>query len=224
MRHHMLARIYNMGYNGSMAGPHGIGPRVRELLLDGWSNRKIRRETGCGSATVSYHAGQLGISTARRPTYDWSKVAVAIRDGASFDECRELFGCTTRTFYAAINAGKIPRPARRRPASFRTPEQLAAFLMGKSGWGPRGRMKKKLLDEKVLEYRCAVCGLDTWMGQKLPLRIDHIDGDGTNYEIKNFRLLCGNCDSLQDTFCHKNIGKKAGVAKSVDAVDLKSAA
>lgn len=207
-----------------MAGPHGIGVRVQELLLAGWTNRKIRRETGCGSATVSYHAKKLGVSASSRPTYNWSDVTKAIEAGASFEECQKQFGCTNTSFYRALRNGKIPRPEARRPKSFLTPEQLSVILTGQSGRGPRWRMKTKLLKEGVFEYRCSSCDLDEWLGQQLPLRLDHIDGDSTNFALDNLRLLCGNCDSLQDTFCHKNIKYKAGVAKSVDAVGLNPAA
>lgn len=202
--------------------PRGIGARVQELLLAGWTNRKIRRETGCGSATVSYHAKKLGISASSRPTYDWSAVAAEIMNGATFPDCERMFGCKISSFYRAVRNGLIPKPLAKRSKAWISPEQLSEVLMGKSGRGPRWRMKSKLLKEGVFEPHCSICLLEKWLGQRLPLRLDHIDGNGTNFALSNLRLLCGNCDSLQDTFCHKNV--KAGVAKPVDAVDLKSTA
>ena len=69
-------------------------------------------------------------------------------------------------------------------------------------------IKSKLIREGILEKKCISCGLDKWLGEELPLRLDHIDGDCGNFVIDNLRLLCGNCDSIQDTFAHKNVGKK----------------
>ena len=202
----------------------GIGPKVRELLLAGKSNNEIRRATGCSKATVSHHAKALGTSASSRPSYVWRAIATAVDEGASFRECQEHFGCGSSAFYRAIRKGKIERPTPRLPRHYLTSQQLSDVLMGQSGWGPRSKMKAKMLKEGLFERVCSSCGLDTWLGQPLPLRLDHIDGDGTNFALKNLRLLCGNCDSLQETYCHRNIGRKAGVAKSVDAVALKSAA
>ena len=194
-----------MVYIDLMSGPHGIGPKVQELLRAGRSNRSIRRELGVGSATVSYHAKKIGISTARRPTYSWIEIQLAIDGGADFSAIQSRFGCANTSFYRAVREGKISRPVPRSRSM--TPEVLAEKLMGKEGRGPRWRMKKKLLKSGRLEYRCGECGLDEWRGQILPLRLDHIDGNGKNFVIANLRLLCGNCDSLQETFCHRNVGR-----------------
>jgi hypothetical protein len=51
------------------------------------------------------------------------------------------------------------------------------------------------------------CGLSSWRGHPLTLRLDHIDGNPRNYSLLNLRLLCPNCDSQQPTYCHKNVGK-----------------
>lgn len=42
---------------------------------------------------------------------------------------------------------------------------------------------------------------------KVPLEVDHIDGDFRNNKIENLRLLCPNCHSLTSTFKNLNKGK-----------------
>jgi hypothetical protein len=202
-----------------MAGPHGIGPKVQELLRQGYTNRRIRRELGVGSATVTYHAKKLGISTARRPTYMWTAVQAAIDNGATFRDLHPIFGLSSTTFYHAVRTGKVTRPGRLsgRLQTYLTPEQLSERLAGKSGRGPRWRMKQKLLETGRLKYECALCKLSKWLGEVLPLRLDHIDGDGTNFSLSNLRLLCGNCDSIQATYCHRNIKKPVTQARAADA-------
>ena len=54
-------------------------------------------------------------------------------------------------------------------------------------------------------YICSICGISTWNGQELHLRLDHINGDNHDNRIENLRWLCPNCDSQQDTFCGRNI-------------------
>lgn len=53
---------------------------------------------------------------------------------------------------------------------------------------------------------CSICGTTDWFGKPVPLVCDHIDGDSTNSDKSNFRLVCCNCDALLDTFKSKNRG------------------
>ncbi len=81
-------------------------------------------------------------------------------------------------------------------------------------------IKKKLLQEGLIKNKCNECGIEPiWNGKKLTLALDHKNGDRTNNEIGNLRLLCPNCHSQTPTFCRK---KKADVAELVYAHDLGS--
>jgi hypothetical protein len=56
-------------------------------------------------------------------------------------------------------------------------------------------------------HKCMVCGLSEWLGVKIPLVCDHIDGNAENHELDNTRIICNNCDSITNTFKGKNRGK-----------------
>jgi hypothetical protein len=68
-------------------------------------------------------------------------------------------------------------------------------------------LRKRLISEGIFEHQCMSCGLDTWMGNKIPLEIDHINGDRQDNRLENLRLLCPNCHALTATYRGKN--KKA---------------
>ena len=56
------------------------------------------------------------------------------------------------------------------------------------------------------EHTCEICGLGEWLGEEIPLTLDHIDGNPNNHDIKNLRLICGNCGMLLPTFAGRNRG------------------
>ena len=72
--------------------------------------------------------------------------------------------------------------------------------------------KQKLLMERG--HRCETCHNTEWMGQPIPLQIDHIDGNSDNHAKENFRLLCPNCHAQTPTWCAKNIGKQGATARA----------
>lgn len=53
---------------------------------------------------------------------------------------------------------------------------------------------------KIVDYKCAICGLTEWNNKPITLTIDHINGINNDNRIENLRLLCPNCDSQQSTY------------------------
>lgn len=53
---------------------------------------------------------------------------------------------------------------------------------------------------------CARCRIKEWLCHYVALELDHIDGDSSNNELSNVRLLCPNCHSQTDTYKAKNRG------------------
>ena len=70
------------------------------------------------------------------------------------------------------------------------------------------KLRRRLLKECIFEARCAVCGLDTWLGQAISLELDHIDGHRENNELPNLRLVCPNGHARTPTYRGRNIGAR----------------
>lgn len=68
------------------------------------------------------------------------------------------------------------------------------------------RARRRLL-LKVRPHRCDICGTVEWMGQPVPLEMDHIDGNSDHNGDSNLRLLCPNCHAQTPTHKGRNRGK-----------------
>jgi HNH endonuclease len=85
---------------------------------------------------------------------------------------------------------------------------LEEILVRNSKYHNTSGLRRRLVKEGFLENKCSRCGIDNWQGEELSLHLDHIDGDNSNNERDNLRLLCPNCHSLTPTYCGRNKGKK----------------
>jgi hypothetical protein len=86
------------------------------------------------------------------------------------------------------------------------PSPLDDVLVAHSSYTNLGSLKRRLLAEGILEYRCAECGLSEWRGEKLPLDLDHVNGVSDDNRQENIRLLCPNCHALTPTYRGRNKG------------------
>ena len=65
-------------------------------------------------------------------------------------------------------------------------------------------LRKRLIDEGVLEYKCNRCGLVEWDGIILALELHHKNGVKRDNRIENLEFLCPNCHSITPTWKGKN--------------------
>lgn len=73
----------------------------------------------------------------------------------------------------------------------------------------RHHIKRRILEENMIEYRCGCCGIGPeWNGKPMPLVLDHINGVNNDNRLENLRFVCSNCDSQLDTYKARNIKKK----------------
>lgn len=125
-----------------------------------------------------------------------------------FEICRRL-KCKYDTLKSRLiqwginlkNAGRkgIPHLEGRRPAS----DYLG---VGKKRISSH-KLKLILLREKIKEEKCEICSLEVWQGKKIPIELDHINGDHWDNRLENLRILCPNCHAQTATNSGKNIKK-----------------
>lgn len=72
------------------------------------------------------------------------------------------------------------------------------------------KLKKRLFQAGLKLPVCELCG---WSEKakdgRIPVELDHINGQPTDNRLENLRVLCPNCHSLQATHRGRNIKKKS---------------
>ena len=66
------------------------------------------------------------------------------------------------------------------------------------------KLRLRLLKEGIFEYKCACCGNSEWLGQPIPLELNHKDGNKDNNNLDNLELRCPNCHYFTETYKTKN--------------------
>lgn len=70
-------------------------------------------------------------------------------------------------------------------------------------------LKIKIIKYDLIPYICVKCNnTGEWMGSKISLQLDHINGNNKDNRLCNLRFLCPNCHSQTDTYSGKNLKNK----------------
>ena len=99
---------------------------------------------------------------------------------------------------------EIPRPASTVGATIPLDE-----VMVEGSTYSTGSLKRRLLNQSLLEDKCEHCGLrKEWNGKPVVLHLDHINGVSNDHRLKNLRMLCPNCHSQTPTYAGKRKGNQ----------------
>lgn len=73
-------------------------------------------------------------------------------------------------------------------------------------------LKRRLFKEGLKTPKCELCGWEEMsIDGRVPVELDHINGDHEDNRLENLRILCPNCHSLQLT--HRGKNKKVRYAR-----------
>jgi hypothetical protein len=101
---------------------------------------------------------------------------------------------------------------------------LSEILVENSNYN-RTHLKKRLYKEGLKERKCEMpgCGQgEEWMGKKMSLILDHINGVHNDNRIENLRIVCPNCNATLPTHCGKHKRIKSFCMDCGDEVTGKS--
>lgn len=115
----------------------------------------------------------------------------------------KAYGIDTSHFTPVVRTERMRYNQRRRSAE----EILVQDTSVHARRIPSRRLTRAMIELGV-EERCALCGIEpVWLGEPLPLEVDHIDGDWRNNSAENLRFLCPNCHSTTDTYRGRGKGR-----------------
>lgn len=133
------------------------------------------------------------------------KLEVIIKESKSWGEvCRALgikaaTGAQThlknRAMHYNIDFSHFLGQSHAKGKSFKKKDAITYCYKGSKE--PSHRLKMKLFRDGLKKKECEICKLNEWMGQELPLELDHIDSDHSNNEFSNLQILCPNCHSIE---------------------------
>ena len=157
-----------------------------------WSTYRIAQESDCGQTNVRYWLKKFDLPT--KIAWGRSKICTQCQQpysgrGAKFcgQKCRRLH--QYETFIKDWKTGKTSGNSKGGGQS------VSIFI-------------RRYLFEKF-DFKCSKCG---WAKKnqktnKVPLTIDHKDGNSLNSSESNLDLLCPNCHSLTPTYGALNKGR-----------------
>jgi hypothetical protein len=127
-----------------------------------------------------------------------------VEAGGNYEQIKryiEVYKLDTSHFLGqSANKGKqIPR----------APVYAIQELLVKGNTFQSYKLKKRLFQEGLKKPFCELCGwAEISQDGRVPLELDHVNGDHYDNRIENLRILCPNCHSLQPT--HRGKNKKRG--------------
>lgn len=128
-----------------------------------------------------------------------------IKDGKPKAEICRILKCkevTLNSYLVKMNIEYIGNQGRKGSSHGEQRKPAIFYIKNKINISSH-KLKLKLIEDGLKEYRCESCKLNEWMGVTIPIELHHIDGNRFNNDIDNLQILCPNCHAITDNYSGK---------------------
>lgn len=184
--------------------------KIESLLRENKSLTEIAKILNVKVSTVSYHLKKKKKNNKISSKYNWKEIQSYYDEGKTFTQCKEKFGFSAATWLYAIKNNFIKIKEKQKLP-------IEELLKNEKFHSSNSTIKKRVLEENLLENKCQICGLNSvWNGRPIILIMDHINGNSQDNRLENLRMLCPNCNSQTETFCKGHKKKRREKKKCID--------
>jgi DNA-binding CsgD family transcriptional regulator len=207
--------------------------KILELRKLGFSYKKIKEELGCARSTISYHCKYNNMNTplpfpnklsddiielikTEYKTKTAKEIALNLnisksvvqKYGSTHQRVKRIITNEIKEPHFCLNCGKLVKKkfcSRKCQHEYRQNEITKKIESGDITLD--SRWYKKYLIIKYGE-KCMKCGWNKRhsITHKVPIELEHKDGNSENHNLNNLELLCPNCHSLTLTYKGLNVG------------------
>lgn len=93
-----------------------------------------------------------------------------------------------------------------------------SLVLTKDSSYSRHKLKERLVQEGLKEYKCECCGISEWLNKPISLQLHHLNGINNDNRLSNLQLLCPNCHTQTDNYGTK--GKGLVIKRKADSLPL----
>jgi 5-methylcytosine-specific restriction endonuclease McrA len=87
-----------------------------------------------------------------------------------------------------------------------------AHVLVAGRWTTSSHLKRRLIRAGLKSAKCELCGwAEAAPDGRIPVELDHINGDKNDNRLENLRILCPNCHSLQPT--HRGLNQRLAIER-----------
>lgn len=188
---------------------------IQKYINQGLTQRQMAEKLKVSHTTMRYWLKKYNMKTTHTyyRTWDDEQLVSAVKKSEYMSDVIKLLGLTVRPGNYDTVKSHVKRlgldtshflgngSKNRRGGPIPIPSDLLFSQNSRHG---RGVVKNRIIKDNLLPYKCALCNIAEWCGERLSLVLDHINGVNNDHRLDNLRFLCPNCNSQQDTFCRKN--------------------
>lgn len=188
---------------------------LKKYCNDGLSSREIAKKESVSQTTIRYWLKKFNLTTRGWDRFDPIELRKIVSESKSRNEVLGKLGRNNSSagykllkravLKYGIDVTHFRNRSENATYAHANKETLNDEIFVENGVVGRGTLRKRILRDNLIEYKCFKCKQDNnWYGEELVLVLDHANGINNDNRLKNLRFVCPNCNSQLPTHCKKN--------------------